>query len=160
MVEVDTPLRPPTTAVGTECVDWFGDASVLVVDLAMACCAVESSVIPPGARRLHLDPRDVPASAMVVVVVSGTVSQVLAPLVAREVAAWPGARVIAFGGCACAGGPYWDASCIARGVDQIAGGVDHRVHVDSYVPGCPPPPEALDAALLALVHPPVPEVLA
>ena len=46
-------------------VDWFGDQSVVVVDLALACCAIESELaVPAGAPRLDA----VPPGARVVAV--------------------------------------------------------------------------------------------
>jgi len=47
---------------------------------------------------------------------------------------------VSFGACASAGGPYWDSYAVTKGIDQL-------VAVDVYVPGCPPPPEALAAVL-------------
>ncbi|MDA8438277.1 MAG: proton-conducting membrane transporter [Propionibacterium sp.] len=124
-----TPVVPRPRPV----IDWFGDGSLVVVDLAMACCAIESEfAVPAGA--LHRS--DVPEGARVVVVVSGTVTDLLAPEVAAVIAGLPGPHVVAFGSCACAGGPYWDAYCVTKGIDQW-------VPVDTYVPGCPPPPRAL-----------------
>ena len=43
--------------------------------------------------------------------------------------------VVAFGACACIGGPYWDSYSVVRGGEQV-------VPVDHFIAGCPPPPEA------------------
>ena len=51
--------------------------------------------------------------------------------------------VVAFGVCASTGGPYWDAPTVVPGADRL-------VPVSAYVPGCPPRPDALIDALLAL----------
>ena len=118
-------------------VDWFGDQSVVVVDLALACCAIESELaVPAGAPRLDA----VPPGARVVAVISGTLTDALGQLVADNLAALPEPHVVSFGACACAGGPYWDAPSVAKGVDQL-------VAVDSYIAGCPPPPGALAAVV-------------
>lgn len=121
-------------------IDWFADQSVLVADLALACCAVESEIAAP----LDAPTRtDVPAGARVVAVVSGTLTDTLAPLVARGLRELPDPFVVAFGGCACLGGPYWDSYSVTKGVDQL-------VEVHACVPGCPPPPGALTEVLEAV----------
>ena len=48
--------------------------------------------------------------------------------------------VVALGACASSGGPYWDSYAVTKGVDAL-------VEVDVYVPGCPPPPDALRSVL-------------
>jgi len=94
-------------------------------------------------------PDRVGTGTRVVVVVSGTVTDRLAPAVAAiaDACAARGAgapAVVSFGACASSGGPYWDSYAVTKGVDQL-------VAVDVFVPGCPPPPEALAAALDTLV---------
>jgi NADH-quinone oxidoreductase subunit B len=87
--------------------------------------------------------------AQVAVVISGTVTDRLAPAVAAivdgcEQQAGRRPTVISFGACASSGGPYWESYAVTKGVDQL-------VAVDLYVPGCPPPPDALSAVLDDLV---------
>lgn len=139
-----TVIQPPSARMpgrpGGVFIDWFGDQSVFVIDLALACCAVESEIAAPLDAPTR---REVPEGARVVAVVSGTLTDTLAPLVARSLRQLPDAVVVAFGGCACLGGPYWDSYSVTKGVDQL-------VEVDACVPGCPPPPGALDEVLDAV----------
>ncbi|HKN46035.1 MAG TPA: proton-conducting membrane transporter [Propionibacteriaceae bacterium] len=127
-------------------VDWYGDGSLYVLDVALACCTLEfEAATPVSAEPLPtLDDR-----AQVAVVISGTVTDRLAPAVAAivdgsEQLAGRRPTVISFGACASSGGPYWDSYAVTKGVDQL-------VAVDAYIPGCPPPPEALSAVLDDLV---------
>ena len=123
-------------------VDWYGDGSLYVLDVALACCALEfdAASAVAAAPLPTLDER-----ARVAVVISGTVTDRLAPAVVAMVDA-AGAvsihppTVISLGACASSGGPYWDSYAVAKGIDQL-------LEVDVYVPGCPPPPEALRAVL-------------
>ncbi|GAA2097259.1 hypothetical protein GCM10009841_09470 [Microlunatus panaciterrae] len=127
-------------------IDWYGDGRVIVVDVGLACCTLEfESAAAARGRPTTAQPPALSADSQVVVVVSGTVTDRLAPAVAAVVDAasdLTGTRpyVISFGACASSGGPYWDSYAVTKGIDQL-------VDVDLYLPGCPPPPEALQAVL-------------
>jgi NADH-quinone oxidoreductase subunit B len=127
--------------------NWGRRYSLWVFNFGLACCAIEFiatsmarhdfirlGVIPfaPGPRQADL------------MVVSGTVSDKMAPAVKRLYDQMPEPKyVISFGSCSNCGGPYWDSYCVTKGVDQI-------IPVDVYVPGCPPRPEALLQGIIKL----------
>ena len=135
-------------AAGMQFWDWYGDGSAYVVDVGLACCTLEFEAAADGRKAAGFDRiEDLPTGSQVVVVISGTVTDKLtAPvhtIVSRIRAVAPSAAVVAFGACASAGGPYWDSYSVTKGIDQL-------VEVDAYVPGCPPPPEALRRTIDAL----------
>lgn len=115
---------------------------VRVLPLGLACCAVEvESAVRLGLLVPETDQEE--PAVRTVLVVSGTVTEPLVPVVEAAVAeAGAGVSVLAFGVCASTGGPYWDAPSVVNGVDRF-------LPVDHYVPGCPPCPEALVDALTA-----------
>jgi NADH-quinone oxidoreductase subunit B len=122
--------------------DWYGDGSLHVCEIGLACCALELEAAAFGAGAL---PSALSPGSRVVVVVSGTVTDRLAPGVLALLdacATLAGSRpvVVSLGACASSGGPYWDSYAVTKGVDEL-------VAVDVYVPGCPPPPEALQTVL-------------
>lgn len=120
--------------------DWYGDGSVVLVDIPLACCGLEvEAAIPATAIEVEAD---APAARRVVTV-SGTLTNRLAADVAAAVEsqrALGPTTVISFGACPAAGGPYWDAYSVVKGLDQL-------VQVDRFIPGCPPTPFALAAVI-------------
>ena len=118
--------------------------SLRVLDLGLACCAVEFVAAVAAFPDLLVPATDDDDPGLAVMVVSGTVTDKMAPAVRLAYERLPEPRrVVSFGSCANSGGPYWDSYCVTKGVDQI-------VPVDLYVPGCPPRPEALVQALRRL----------
>ena len=145
-------------------VDWIPldvggrQVALHVVELGLACCGIEVRT----ARRLAASPHpDVMESRhdtsrihdtsaaeghaeralLHVLVVAGTVTVRLAPVLAEAYAALPEPRaVLAFGACAATGGPYWDSYSVVPGAHEV-------VPVDVWVAGCPPRPADLMAGL-------------
>lgn len=118
---------------------------VHVLGAGLACCSLE--VEAAAASGLLVRSGDgAEDHAATVLVVAGTITRALEPAVealyAQAAESGP-VRVMSFGACATSGGPYWDAPTIVQGVRGIP--------VATYVPGCPPRPEALVAELERLV---------
>jgi NADH-quinone oxidoreductase subunit B len=128
-------------------VDWGRRYTLSVFNFGLACCAVEfvaASVSRPDLLRLGVDPAAGGPRQVDVMVVSGTVTDKMAPAIRRLYEQLPEPRyVISFGACSNSGGPYWDSYSVTKGVDQL-------VPVDVYVPGCPPRPESLLHGLVQL----------
>ncbi|MEE8356119.1 MAG: NADH-quinone oxidoreductase subunit NuoB, partial [Anaerolineales bacterium] len=77
-------------------------------------------------------------------IVSGTVTKKMLPMVVRLYNQMPEPKyVLSMGACASGGGPF------KRGYNVIAG-IDKYIPVDVYVPGCPPTPQALLFGLMKI----------
>ena len=127
--------------------NWGRRYSLWVFNFGLACCAIEFIAASMGRHdfiRLGVIPFANGPRQADLMVVSGTVTDKMAPAVHRLYEQMPDPKyVISFGACSNSGGPYWDSYCVTKGVDQI-------VPVDVYVPGCPPRPEALLQGIVRL----------
>jgi NADH-quinone oxidoreductase subunit B len=127
--------------------NWGRRYSLWVFNFGLACCAIEfiaSSMARHDFIRLGVIPFAPGPRQADLMVVSGTVTDKMAPAVKRLYEQMPDPKyVISFGSCSNSGGPYWDSYCVTKGVDQL-------IPVDVYVPGCPPRPEALLQGIVRL----------
>ena len=112
----------------------------------LACCAIE--MMATGAGRFDIARfgmeafRASPRQADLMIV-AGRVSQKMAPVLRQVYDQMTEPKwVLAMGVCASSGGMFNNYA--------IVQGVDHVVPVDIYLPGCPPRPEMLLNAILAL----------
>ncbi len=127
-----------TTKLG-KVVGWAQKNALWPATFGLACCAIEMMAMANsrwdsarfGAEVFRASPRQ--ADLMIV---SGRVSQKMAPVLKRIYNQMPEPKwVIAMGACSSCGGIF-NNYAIVQGVDRV-------VPVDVYVPGCPPGPEAL-----------------
>jgi NADH-quinone oxidoreductase subunit B len=127
-----------TTKLG-KVVGWAQKNALWPATFGLACCAIEMMAMANsrwdaarfGAEVFRASPRQ--ADLMIV---SGRVSQKMAPVLRRIYNQMPEPKwVIAMGACSSCGGIF-NNYAIVQGVDRV-------VPVDVYVPGCPPGPEAL-----------------
>jgi NADH-quinone oxidoreductase subunit B len=122
-------------------------SNVSVLQAGLACCGVESSSVDLVANAWEQTQSVAKLSAAQnILVIAGTVTHALAPTVKSAYDALQEPKVVvAFGACAISGGPYWDSYSVVSGAHEL-------IPVDIQVPGCPPGPEELSAALMQAVE--------
>src|SRR3954469_11747493 len=127
--------------------NWGRRSSLWPLGFGLACCAIEMictassrfDIARFGAEVFRGSPRQAD-----VMIVSGTVTKTMMPMIARLYDQMPEPKyVMAMGACASGGGPFKEGYNVVSGIDMY-------IPVDVYVPGCPPTPQALLHGLIAL----------
>lgn len=113
--------------------------SIWPLPFATSCCGIEFMATMAatydlgrfGAERLSFSPRQAD-----LLMVMGTIAKKMGPVLKQVYIQMAEPRwVIAVGACASSGGIF-DTYSVLQGIDKV-------IPVDVYVPGCPPPPEAI-----------------
>ncbi len=127
--------------------NWGRRSSVWPLMFGLACCAIE--MIAAQASRYDMARfgmevmRPTPRQADLMLV-SGTVTKKMVPLIVRLFNQMPEPKyVVAMGACASGGGPFKEGYNVVAGIDKF-------LPVDVYIPGCPPTPQALIAGMIKL----------
>ena len=127
-------------------IKWGRRSSIWPMPFGTACCAIEFMALSAshydiarfGAEVLRFSPRQ--ADLMFV---AGTIPDKLAPVLKTIYDQMPEPKwVISMGVCASSGG-FYRSYHVMQGIDEI-------IPVDVYVPGCPPSPEGLIAAIMKI----------
>jgi NADH-quinone oxidoreductase subunit B len=127
--------------------NWGRRSSVWPMMFGLACCAIEMICVAAsrydfarfGMEVMRPSPRQSD-----LMIVSGTVTKKMIPLIVRLYNQMPEPKyVLAMGACASGGGPFKEGYSVVSGVDKF-------IPVDVYVPGCPPTPQALLNGLITL----------
>lgn len=126
-------------------VNWSRKNSLWPMAFGLACCAIE--MMAGGAAHYDYDRFGIVFRASPrqsdVIIIAGTVTKKMAPVVRRVYDQMPEPRyVIALGSCACSGGVF-DTYSVVQGCDTF-------LPVDVYIPGCPPRPEAIIEGFIKL----------
>lgn len=126
--------------------NWARSNSLWPMPFATACCGIElmataasrHDIARFGAEVMRFSPRQCD-----LLIVAGRVVMKMLPVLQRIWLQMPEPKwCISMGACACSGGVF-DTYAVVQGVDRF-------IPVDMYVPGCPPRPEQLLAALIEM----------
>jgi NADH-quinone oxidoreductase subunit B len=126
--------------------NWARSNSLWPMPFATACCGIELMATASsrfdlarfGAEVMRFSPRQCD-----LMIVAGRIAMKMLPVLQRIWLQMPEPKwCISMGACACTGGVF-DTYAVVQGCDRF-------IPVDLYIPGCPPRPEQLIAALIEM----------
>jgi NADH-quinone oxidoreductase subunit B len=146
---LDEKVQSPNILLTTvdKLVNWSRHYSLWPLAFGLACCAIEMmctaasrfDIARFGMEIFRASPRQ--ADLMII---AGTLTWKMAPTLRRIYDQMPEPKwVLAMGACGISGGLF-------KGSYSVVPGFNLVVPVDVYVPGCPPRPEALLKAIMAI----------
>ena len=120
------------------------DPGIRLIMSDLACCALEvGSTVTQNLIEAETAAHE--PARINVVLISGTVTKALAPVVEQQWSAIPEPKVaIAVGACASSGGPYWDAETVVNGITEL-------IPTSGFIAGCPPRPDVIIDGVRSLV---------
>src|SRR6187431_1968226 len=129
-------------------VNWARSNSLWPLVFGTSCCAIEM-MSTAGAKydwsRFGWEVARATPRQADVIIIAGTIVNKMAPVLKRLYDQMADPKyVIAMGACATSGGPFF------YNTYSVVKGADHVIPVDVYIAGCPPRPEALMHAMIAL----------
>jgi NADH-quinone oxidoreductase subunit B len=126
---------------------WGRKYSLWPMFFGVACCAIEfmaASASRFDTGRWGMDLARASPRQADLLIVSGTVTKKMVPKIVTLYNQMAEPKyAISMGACASGGGPFKEGYNVVSGIDQF-------IPIDVYVPGCPPTPEALISAYMAV----------
>jgi NADH-quinone oxidoreductase subunit B len=110
----------------------------------LACCALEVGSAATQ-NLLEFENSDHGDARINVVLISGTVTELLAPALVQQWSQVPDPKIaVAVGACASSGGPYWDAPTVRNGISGL-------IPASGFIAGCPPRPDVIVDGVCSLI---------
>jgi NADH-quinone oxidoreductase subunit B len=132
----------------SDIINWARSNSLWPLTFATSCCGIEMMSVASAKydfSRFGFEVARATPRQADVIIIAGTIVNKMAPVLKRLYDQMADPKyVVAMGACAISGGPFF------YNTYSVVKGADHVIPVDVYIPGCPPRPEALLHALIAL----------